>query len=123
MNGNKLFLDTNIILYLLNGDKTLTELLYGKQFYLSFISQLELLGYPDFTRKEIKIIEELLSQCVIIDINSEIKSRVIKIRRDHKIRLPDCIVIATALYLDLPLITADEEFKKVLELNLIYYKR
>ncbi len=123
MNGNKLFLDTNIILYLLNGDKTLSELLHGKQFYLSFISQLELLGFPDITRKEIKIIEELLSQCVIIDIHSEIKSRAVKIRRDHKMRLPDCILIATALYLDLPLITADEEFKKVKELNLIYYQR
>jgi len=27
MSGNKLFLDTNIILYLLNGDLTLAELL------------------------------------------------------------------------------------------------
>ena len=123
MNGNKLFLDTNIVLYLLSGDKTLTELLFGKQFHLSFISQLELLGNPDITRKGIRIIEELLNQCVIIDINSDIKSRAVKIRRNHKIRLPDCIVIATALYLDLPLITADEEFKKVKELNLIYYER
>jgi predicted nucleic acid-binding protein len=123
MSGNKLFLDTNIILYLLSGDLTLTELLNGKQFYLSFISQLELLGYPGITGKEHKIIEELLNQCVILDINAEIKSMVLNIRRNYKIKLPDCIIIATALYLDLPLITADVEYKKVEELNLIYYKR
>lgn len=34
MNGNKLFLDSNIILYLLNGDETLAELLNGRQLYL-----------------------------------------------------------------------------------------
>jgi len=32
MSGNKLFLDTNILLYLLQGDETLTEVLYNKQF-------------------------------------------------------------------------------------------
>jgi len=31
MNGNNFFLDTNIVLYLLNGDKTIAELLNGKQ--------------------------------------------------------------------------------------------
>ena len=31
MNGSKLFLDTNRILYLLNGNKTLAELLNKKQ--------------------------------------------------------------------------------------------
>ena len=36
MSGRKLFLDTNIILYLLNGDETLAELLNKKQLYISF---------------------------------------------------------------------------------------
>jgi hypothetical protein len=38
MNGNKIFVDTNIILYLLSGDKTLAELLDRKQLYISFIT-------------------------------------------------------------------------------------
>ncbi len=44
MNGNKLFLDTNIILDLLNGDETLAEFLNGKQLYISVITELELLA-------------------------------------------------------------------------------
>ncbi len=123
MSGNKLFLDTNIILYFLSGDKTLAELLHGKQFYISFITQLELLGYSGISKKEQKIIEELLNQCVIIDINTEIKLKVLEIRKVHKIKIPDCIIIATALYLDLPIITADADYKNVEELNLIYYER
>jgi predicted nucleic acid-binding protein len=48
---------------------------------------------------------------------------VIDLKRNHRLKLPDCIIIATALYLDLPLITADQEFKKAEQLNLIFYER
>jgi len=52
MNGNKLFLDTNIVLYLLNGDETLAELLNEKQLYISVITELELLAFKGITLKE-----------------------------------------------------------------------
>lgn len=45
MNGNKLLLDTNIILYLLNGDNTLVDILQGKTPYISFITELELFSF------------------------------------------------------------------------------
>lgn len=35
MNGNNLFLDTNIIIYFLSGDNTLTDLLEGKSIFIS----------------------------------------------------------------------------------------
>ena len=114
MNGNKIFVDTNIILYLLNGDETLAELLDGKQLYISFITQLELLSYPKNSRKDIRIIQEFIEQCIIIDINEEIKDIVIDLKRKQQFKLPDGIIIATALYLDLPLITADQDFTLIL---------
>jgi len=40
MNGNSVLLDTNIVLYLLGGDKVLAELLNQKKLYLSFISHI-----------------------------------------------------------------------------------
>ena len=52
MNGNSVLLDTNIVLYLLGGDKVLAELLNQKKLYLSFISQLELLGFRGITQKQ-----------------------------------------------------------------------
>ena len=123
MSGNKIFLDTNIILYLLGGDKTIAELLDGNQFYISFITQLELLGYSELNTKQEKIIIDLLRNCVILDINDEIKAKVIHLRKTWKLKLPDCIIIASSLYLNLPLITADEDFKRVEELNLILYEK
>ncbi len=69
MNGNKIFIDTNIIIYLLDGDTSLAEILNEKQLYLSFITQLELLGYPGLTNQQEKQIEFMLENCVVIDIN------------------------------------------------------
>jgi predicted nucleic acid-binding protein len=44
------------------------------------------------------------------------------VRKNYNTKLPDSIIIASALYLDLPLITPDVEFKKVEELTLIQYE-
>ena len=38
-------------------------------------------------------------------------------------KLPDGIIIATAIYLDLPLVSADQEFKKAEILDLIFYEK
>lgn len=122
MNGNKLFLDTNVILYLLNGDETLAELLNNKQLYISVITELELLAYKGIKEEEEKVIQEFVSQCKTITINSAIKQETIRVRKNYNTKLPDSIIIASALYLDLPLITADVEFKKVEELALILYE-
>ncbi len=123
MNGNKLFLDTNIILYLLNGDETLAELLDQKQLYISVITELELLAYKGITTKEEKVILGFVSQCKVINLNNNVKQETIRVRKAYKTKLPDSIIIASALYLDLPLITSDVEFKKVEELALILYEK
>jgi len=122
MNGNNLFLDTNIILYLLNGDQTLAELLNKKQLYISVITELDLLAYKGITAKEEKIIKEFVSQCKTIAINNAVKQETIRIRKTYNTKLPDSIIIATALYLNIPLITSDVAFKKVEELTLIHYQ-
>jgi len=122
MNGNRLLLDTNIILYLLNGDETLAELLNEKQLYISIITELELLGYKGITAKEEKVVNEFVSQCKTINITSEVRQNTIKIRKKYNTKLPDSIIMATAQYLELPLVTSDAEFKKVDDLNLLYYE-
>ena len=123
MNGNNLFLDTNIILYLLAGDETLATFLDNKQLYISVITELELLSFADLTEKEETIIKDFIAQCKVIALNDHVKRETLRIRRTYKTKLPDSIIIATALYLDLPLITSDATFKKVKELTLIYYEK
>ncbi len=60
MNGNKMVIDTNIALYLLDGDEILKEYLEDKVFYLSSITELELLGFDGITEAEEMAIEFFL---------------------------------------------------------------
>jgi len=73
MNGNNLLLDSNIILYLLNGETTLIPLLDGKQLYLSFITQIELLSFHEISSKEVETIENFIQECIVIDMTSSLK--------------------------------------------------
>jgi len=66
MSGKEILVDTNIILYLLNGSDTLEEVLQGKDIYLSFITELELVGYKNISPKEENQIAEILKDCSII---------------------------------------------------------
>lgn len=52
MSGNKVVLDTNIALYLFRGDQELAHVLQDIEAYLSFINELELLGYQGATTEE-----------------------------------------------------------------------
>jgi predicted nucleic acid-binding protein len=122
MNGNNILLDSNIVLFLLNGEQTLIPLLEEKQLYISFITQLETLGYKGISEKESRKIKSFLDECIIIDINPVIKDFTIKLRQEYSIKLPDCIIMATSLYLNAPIITADIDFKKVKELDLILFE-
>ena len=111
----------NIILYLFNGDQRISEILSGKQLYVSFITELEILSYRELSKSGLIKAEHFLSQCKIIDINSAIKKKAVEIRKRFFLKLPDSIVAATASYLELPLITADSDFKRIIELELIHY--
>lgn len=80
------------------------------------------MAYPGITDEEEKAIKNFLSECKIVSINIHIKKEVIRLRKKYKIKLPDTIIIATALFLGLPLFTADMELRKVANLPLIFYE-
>ena len=122
MNGHRFLADTNMLIMLVEGNDRVAELFDGCQIFTSFVSELELLSESGLLTKQIKKLEHLLNDCTVIDINLAIKSKTIAIRRKHKIKLPDAIIAATAIILDLPLITADKGFKKIDGLTLILFE-
>ena len=123
MNGNSILLDTNIILYLLNGEETLLPLLEDKKLFISFVTQLELLGSRFLLPSDLEIIKQFISECTIVDITQEIKDNTISARRNYNLKLPDAIILATAVWLNMPLITADKDFTKVEDAEIILFKR
>ena len=119
MNGISIVSDTNPLIYLLSGNTFAADYLDGKQVWISVISELELYGKPGLTAGERNEIELLLDSCFISDINPSIKQITKDLLQKQRIKLPDAIIASTAIYLDLPLLTADIGFKKVPGLNLV----
>lgn len=116
-------LDTNIILYLLGGDKILADILNTKTPYVSYITEMELLASPQLNSVEEKKIESFLSACCIIEMNLQIKQSAIQIRRKTGLKLPDSIIAASAEYLWILLLTADKDFNKLKSLDILQYKK
>ena len=123
MNGNSILLDTNIVLYFLNGEETLIPLLEENNIFLSFITQLELLGSRNISTGDKLKIKQFIAECTVIDITQGIKDFAISIRQNYTIKLPDCIILATSLWLNIPFITADKDFKKVDIADLILFTK
>jgi hypothetical protein len=118
-----ILIDTNIALYLLGGDSRIAEVLEGQVVHVSFVTELELLGYPGISNEEEKLIHDFLDDCVVIDVNNQIKDGTVQFRRKYGLKLPDGIIAATAYYLGIPLLSADKDFLVVKEINFIAYER
>ena len=123
MNGNSLLLDTNIVLYLLKGEETLVPLLENKQLYISFITELELLSFKGLNEWQTKGVKSFINECFIVDISQGIKELTIKLRKDFSLKLPDAIILATSVYMNIPLVSADSDFKKVKTADIILYQK
>ena len=52
MSGKSVLVDTNILIYLLKGDRTAAELLSEKELYISFVSQIELSSSKNLIEKQ-----------------------------------------------------------------------
>ena len=113
MSGNKLIVDTNIALYFLKGNSEITKFFEDYFICVSFITELELLSLNNMVDEDEKTINTFLNHVRIIDINSEIKAKTVDVRRESRLKLPDAIIAATAISMDLPLLTADLDFSKV----------
>jgi predicted nucleic acid-binding protein len=121
MAGNKILLDTNIVLFLLSGDETLESFLNDKDLYVSVITEMEMLSYHGITETERKKILSFFRLCTVVSLTEEIKAKAIDVRKKYRSKLPDSIIAATALSLKAPLMSGDKALKNLNELNLIFY--
>jgi predicted nucleic acid-binding protein len=124
MDGSKLLVDTNIILYALKGDVALAELIHDQDLYISFITRIELLSFPKIDEEGIALIENFLKQVPVIESNPVINADAIVLRRKSGLEVPDAIIAASARFIGSRLLTADKDFKKVEEdIDLLLWKR
>ena len=110
--------DTNFMIYIHEGNPIVSQFL-NYQCAISFITEVELLGFNNLTPIQEKKLQNLVEDCWLIEWNSKIKEATIILRKSYKIKLPDAIIAATSLVYDLPLVSADKGFMQISELDFI----
>lgn len=87
MNGISLLSDTNPLIYLLDGNIEVAEILDEKQVWLSVISELELFGKRGLSKSDIREINALLDSCFIAELSPQVKRIVKEIMQSVVVRL------------------------------------
>lgn len=105
----KYLLDTNTIIYALNQGLKLKD---GK-YLVSIITEIELLSYANLTKSDEEVLKRLLGQFESIELTKSVKEKTIQIRKDSKLKLPDSVIIASALDNNAILVTSDKQLLNV----------
>jgi tRNA(fMet)-specific endonuclease VapC len=115
MNGppERCLLDTNAVVSLLRGQGKLLALTkQARWIAISIITEIEFRSFPDLTHDDALLFAEFLRRVHVIDLaryDASLLDQVVALRRTHRLRLPDAIVVASALTHDAFLITADRQ--------------
>lgn len=116
----KYLLDSNIVIYHLNGETIATDFISEKreQCAISRITYIEVLSF-ELTPVEENSIKELLESFTIIDTNREIAFQCIKNRKERKIKVPDNIIVSTAQVYNLEIVTRNTADFASLDVSLL----
>jgi predicted nucleic acid-binding protein len=122
MSGIKYLLDTNLVLGLLKASPEVVQMvanrgLLASSCAYSAVTRMELLGYPDITTDEERVITDRLSKFTYLPITSDIEDLAIALRRTRKVKLPDALVAAAAMHHGLELLTLDKALLTVVNLT------
>lgn len=115
--------DTNILIYYFNGEmENLVEnkvsKLMGESFQISVISKMEFLGFP-FNKQEKQQAINFIEYAEIKMLTNKIVQKVIEIRQEKRIKLPDAIIAATAMEQSAVLVTRNTKDFNSLSLEMI----
>jgi predicted nucleic acid-binding protein len=116
--------DSNVVIDYLAGMLPAAgmELLNGlvdEGMVVSVITKIEVLGC-NLDKDDERVLKGFLDEALVIDIGEEIADTTISIRKSRKIKVPDAIIAATAIVLELTLLTRNlNDFKGIKGLKVI----
>ncbi|OGI00916.1 MAG: hypothetical protein A2Y25_02785 [Candidatus Melainabacteria bacterium GWF2_37_15] len=122
--GQGYLIDTNIIIYEFQDAfppdcVEVIDKIFDESFNISIISEIEFLGWRNFSEDDLKDATVFLDFASIHPLNSEIKDLAIKIKQNNNIKLGDAIIAATAIHHGYVLVTRNsKDFEKVQGLKL-----
>jgi hypothetical protein len=101
----KAVFDTNILVDYLNGiPAAKRELEHYEEAAISQVTWMEVLAGADDAKEE-AVTRDFLAQFDVRPLDKTVAERAIKIRRQHKLKLPDAVIWATAMELGWLLVT------------------
>jgi tRNA(fMet)-specific endonuclease VapC len=120
MSGNRYFLDTNAIIYLLqNESSNLLNLLNSSSWVgISIISQIEFLSFSKLSKDDKHLFNSFVQHVEVIEVlssNIRLIDDIIKLRKNYSIKLPDAMIVGSAIYSNSVLISNDNELYKIKE--------
>lgn len=122
--GQKYIIDTNILIYNLKNDfpaevtNTIDEI-FNESFNISIISEIEFLGWQNFSLELKKDARKFLKLAFILPLDFSIKEKAIELKLSYNIKLADAIIAATAIVHEYTLVTRNvRDFDKIAGLNL-----
>ena len=91
----KAVLDTNVVIYLQKG--LVAEVLPPGVYAISVITEMELLSFQGLTEQQRTCLRRFIEDMTVVEIDDDIKEHTIALRLEHRLKLPDAIVAATAI--------------------------
>ena len=116
-------LATSAVIYYLSGESKAAALIAGVLanqgiLYVPTVVRLELLSKSDITKDEYTTIASFLTECRQVHLDDSIADIAADVRRLYKIKTPDSIIAATALFTGSTLLTRNvRDFKRVTDLR------
>jgi hypothetical protein len=116
--------DSNVLIRYINGEPDIVEQLNtwrqeGRAFIISSVTTAEVLSLKILSAGAIVKVKLFLETFVSVPFDDAIADVAAGLRRNYGLGLPDAAIAATAVILELPLVTQDQQFKKVKEITVI----
>jgi hypothetical protein len=109
--GMTRLLDTNIVLYHLAG--RLVQPLPVGPLTVSVVTVMELLSWPELSEEAEAQVRTFLERVHVVELTSVVQECAIRLRRGHRLKLPDAIVAGTAISLNAILLTNDQALRAI----------
>jgi hypothetical protein len=120
--GERYLIDTNAVIDFCNG--SLPE--KGKMLLLnilpeiSIITNIELFSTKNISESEMNLLHKFITFSTIYPVDSKLIAETVRIRQNHKIKLPDAIIAATALVYNCTIITRNtKDFDNIIGLKTV----
>jgi predicted nucleic acid-binding protein len=120
MSGTDFLLDTNVVIGLLSCAPAAQMMAHEfdidhSRIFVSPITRIELVSFPELVASEELVIQEFLSDCTVLTIDVSVERECIMLRRWTRLKLPDAIIAATAKVHGIKLLTLDRRLRQVAE--------